>query len=225
MASSNILPSLSALAVPVTNLEHLDRNPRRGDVAAVARSYKRFGQRKPIVARRTGENEAGPTGTVLAGNHQLAAAISLDWDSIAVVFVDDDEATAQAYALADNRTAELGGFDEKLLSEVLSELEAVDASLIEAASYSDLLKNGATENRTPTDPASEWENMPDFEQEDKLSAYHTTVHFATEAAALKFFKLIGQDKRSSTWWPTGDGLKGSDVKLQYISEEEKEEDA
>lgn len=153
--ASNILSSLAALTVPVTNLEHLQKNPRRGDVAAVARSYKRFGQRKPIVARRTGENEDGPTGTVLAGNHQLAAAISLGWDSIAVVFVDDDEATAQAYALADNRTAELGGFDEVLLAEVLSELEAADASLLEAASYSDLLINGAAEDRTAAEEDSD----------------------------------------------------------------------
>lgn len=168
MASSNILPSLSALAIPVTNLEHLDRNPRRGDVEAVAKSYKRFGQRKPIVARRTGENEAGPTGTVLAGNHQLAAAISLGWDTIAVVFVDEDEDTSKAYALADNRTAELGGFDEVLLAEVLSELEAADASLLEAASYSDLLKNGAKDDRDKDEAPEDFDSV-----DENIETEHT----------------------------------------------------
>lgn len=91
---------LVPLAVPLDILESLPGNPRRGDVAAVVRSYAEFGQRKPIVARRRGG------GVVIAGNHQLAAARELGWDEIAVVWVDDDEVRAKAFALADNRTAE-----------------------------------------------------------------------------------------------------------------------
>ena len=64
-----IAPDLQSLAQPIDTLHLLDGNPRRGNVDAVARSYERFGQRKPIVARRDG--------TVIAGNHQLLAARSL----------------------------------------------------------------------------------------------------------------------------------------------------
>lgn len=124
--SENIAPGLTALAVPVDELDLLPGNPRIGDVDAVAASYRRFGQRKPIVARR------GPDGrgTVLAGNHQLQAARQLGWARIAVVWVDDDDATASAYALADNRTAELGGYDDAALAALITEVAAHDAALL-----------------------------------------------------------------------------------------------
>lgn len=112
-----IHPDLLSLAQPVDSLLNLPGNPRRGDVAAVSRSYQQFGQRKPIVARR-GDR------TVLAGNHQLLAARELGWDRIAVVFVDDDDVTAGAFALADNRTSDLGEYD---VDDLLALLQSVHA--------------------------------------------------------------------------------------------------
>lgn len=52
--------------VPVDRLVHLPSNPNQGDLHAVAASFARFGQRKPLVVRRLdddrGEIEAGNTG-------------------------------------------------------------------------------------------------------------------------------------------------------------------
>lgn len=124
-----IAPDLLPLAVSVKKLRHLDRNPRKGDVAAVMKSYKRFGQRKPIVARRDG--------TVIAGNHQLAAARKLGWTQIAVVWVDDDDTTATAYALADNRVGDLGTYDRDTLAELLAEVHAADENLLADTGYSE----------------------------------------------------------------------------------------
>lgn len=101
-----IVPALESLQVPIDDVHQLPGNPRRGDVDAVAASLQRFGQRKPIVARADG--------TITAGNHTWQAAKQLGWDSIAVVRIDDDDATASAFALADNRTAELGSYDDAL---------------------------------------------------------------------------------------------------------------
>jgi hypothetical protein len=115
--------------VPIDSLRLLDGNPRRGDVDAVARSLARFGQRKPVVANRDG--------TVLAGNHTLLAAQSLGWESLAVLYVDDDAATAKAFALADNRTAALGSFDDEQLAVMLAEVQAADPELLAAASFGD----------------------------------------------------------------------------------------
>ena len=121
-----IAPDLKPLARPIDDFHLLEGNPRRGDVQAVARSYERFGQRKPIVARRDG--------TVIAGNHQLLAARSLGWTEIAVVYVDDDDLTASAYALADNRTADLGSYDTEALAELIAEV-SVDLDLLLATGY------------------------------------------------------------------------------------------
>lgn len=109
-----IAPDLQPLAVPIGELKPLPGNPRRGDVEAVMRSYEKFGQRKPIVARRDG--------TIIAGNHQLEAARRLGWTEIAIVRVDDDDQTAKAYALADNRVGELGGYDDGALLSLLEDL-------------------------------------------------------------------------------------------------------
>ena len=127
MSTEHIAEDLRPLAQPIDLLKLLPGNPRRGDVEAVMRSYDRFGQRKPIVARRDG--------TVIAGNHQLQAAQRLGWSHIAVVWTDDDDLTAKAFALADNRTADLGAYDDADLR-ALIESVAIDPELLAAASYS-----------------------------------------------------------------------------------------
>lgn len=124
MIANDLLP----LSHPVGILRLMPGNPRKGDIDAVMKSYKQFGQRKPIVATRDG--------TVIAGNHQLLAARKLGWQKIAVVFVDDDDKTAKAFALADNRTAELGIYDNELLVEFIDEV-SIDPTLFEAISYSE----------------------------------------------------------------------------------------
>lgn len=132
-----IADSLRPLATPIDALVPDPNNARRGDVQAIRRSLNVFGQRKPIVARRTGTDADGrPTGVVIAGNHTLAAATDLGWSHVAVTFVDDDETTARAYALADNRTGELAGWDQDQLVATLRDL-AGSFDEIEALGWSD----------------------------------------------------------------------------------------
>jgi ParB-like chromosome segregation protein Spo0J len=113
--------------VDTSSLVELPGNPRRGDVDAIARSLQAFGQRTALVARRVDR-------VVLKGNHTLAAARQLGWDQLAVTWVDDDEITAKAYSLADNRTAELGTYDQAALIEML-EAVAPDESLLLATAW------------------------------------------------------------------------------------------
>lgn len=125
-----IIESLKNLAVAIDSLQGLPGNPRLGDVDAVAKSLERFGQRKPIVVRKD-------DGTIIAGNHTWQAAKKLGWKEIAVAYVGDDDTTAQAYALADNRTAELGSYDEQALKDLIDKVAAVDPDLIRTAGWSD----------------------------------------------------------------------------------------
>lgn len=119
-----IVDGLLPLATRTANLQTDPDNARRGDVEAVKRSLNVFGQRKPIVVKRTGQDANGdPVGLVIAGNHTLMAAEALGWDHVAAVFVEDDATTARAYALADNRTGELATWDYEQLSASLSELQ------------------------------------------------------------------------------------------------------
>jgi DNA modification methylase len=125
-----IIDSLKSLAVPIDSLQGLPGNPRRGDVDAVATSLSRFGQRKPIVVRKD-------DGTIIAGNHTWQAAKKLGWSEIAVAYVGDDDVTAQAYALADNRTAELGDYDDELLKALIDSVGQIDPELLKDTGWSD----------------------------------------------------------------------------------------
>jgi len=159
MTTANIAPDLLPLAQPIDTLHEMPGNPRRGDIEAVARSYERFGQRKPIVARRDG--------TVIAGNHQLKAARKLGWDRIAVIYTDDDDQTAKAYALADNRTSELGEIDPTALAEMISSVD--DAALLVAAGYGNVnLDEFASDGPVPDfAPVSE-DSQPRLDQRNPI---------------------------------------------------------
>jgi len=125
-----IQSDLQNLAYPITELQLLPGNPRRGDIEAVKRSLEAFGQRKPIVVRRSDS-------VVIAGNHTLQAAQALGWSEIAVVWVDDDEVTSKAFALADNRTAELGDYDEEALADLINDVGSLNPGLLESSGWDD----------------------------------------------------------------------------------------
>ena len=67
---NGIHESLTSLSIPIGSLVSLKDNPRRGDVDAIAASYKEFGQVKPIVVVQNNDGKY----TVIAGNHQFEAA-------------------------------------------------------------------------------------------------------------------------------------------------------
>lgn len=107
--------------VLISSLSFDSTNARRHDaknLAAIEGSLRKFGQRKPIVV--TGAN------VVVAGNGTLEAAKNLGWSEIDIVRIPFDwtPEMVKAYALADNRTAELAEWDAKVLAEQLVELDA-----------------------------------------------------------------------------------------------------
>jgi len=116
-----LLPIADFTADPENARLHDDRN-----LEAIARSLKAFGQQKPIVVDRDG--------IIVAGNGTVAAASSLGWTEIAVVRTGLNKDEARAYAIADNRTAELATWDEERLAATLGEL---DVDLAGAVGFSE----------------------------------------------------------------------------------------
>lgn len=124
-----ILPGLLPLAVDIDTIHPMRGNARKGDVERVARSLDRFKQRKPVVARTDG--------TIEAGHHVHAAAVSLGWTQIAVVFVEESDEEAKAFNVADNRLGDLGQYDHALLLDQLEDLQQYDQELLEITGYDD----------------------------------------------------------------------------------------
>jgi site-specific DNA-methyltransferase (adenine-specific) len=99
---------------------HDDKN-----LKAIQGSLKEFGQRKPIVI-----TEAG---VIVAGNGTVEAAKRLGWLEIDAVRVPGDWTPEQikAFALADNKTAELAKWDVQVLNAQLMELNELEFNIEE----------------------------------------------------------------------------------------------
>lgn len=105
-------PSLRSFAVPIATLSPDPDNARyhsTRNIRAIVSSLETYGQRLPLIANKAG--------VVKVGNGRLEAMQQLGWTHAAVLFVED--ARLHAYAIADNRTGELAGWDyPKLLESI-----------------------------------------------------------------------------------------------------------
>jgi hypothetical protein len=112
---------LAVERVPTDTLTAHERNPRRGDIARVADSLLINGQYRPLVVARDG--------TIIAGNHTWQAVKRLGWTEVDITRLDIDPDSDEAWRimLADNRTSDLGTYDDTLLLSILDALP--DATL------------------------------------------------------------------------------------------------
>lgn len=103
---------LEVATVPISSLKPWPENSRRHDLAVITESLTQHGQIKPLVVQRSANK-------VLAGNGTLEAAIGLGWTEIDVTFMDVDDEQAAKINVIDNRSYDLGGYDEaKLLAQL-----------------------------------------------------------------------------------------------------------
>lgn len=135
---SYIAEGLRSLAVPIDDL-HIDPANARTAHALdrIASSLKAYKQRKPIIANRA------QGGKIEAGNGTWLAAKKLGWSHIAVLFVDDDPATATAYGIADNRLSELSEWDLDALSALIPTVDELFTGFTDAEARDLLGERGA----------------------------------------------------------------------------------
>jgi DNA modification methylase len=110
---------------PIDRLIPYAKNPRThsdAQVAQIAASIAEFGFNNPVLV----DTKDG----IIAGHGRLLAARKLKLDQVPVVVLDHlSETQKRAYILADNRLAELAGWDEELLRGELAELRDADFNL------------------------------------------------------------------------------------------------
>jgi ParB-like chromosome segregation protein Spo0J len=124
---------------PVRDLNVYHKNPRVGDIESIANSLERNGQYRTIVVN-IGTN-AEHQMEVLAGNHTFLAARRLGWQKIKADFVDVDDERARAIVLADNKTAENGTYDEKIMGELLSQVPDIVSTGFKFDEAQDLIQS------------------------------------------------------------------------------------
>ncbi|MGW6499353.1 hypothetical protein [Nonomuraea angiospora] len=124
------------------------RNPKEHDLPGIRTSIEAFGC---IVAGELDER----TGRLVVGHGRLQVLEQMAADKASPpegILVDDDgtwlvpivrgwssrsDADAEAYLIANNRTPEKGGWEQRMLAEVLADVRDADPDLLAAAGYTD----------------------------------------------------------------------------------------
>jgi hypothetical protein len=135
--------ALTTSREPVAGLHTYHRNPRQGDVAAIRHSLVVNGQYKPLVVNRG--THTGRPAEVLAGNHTLKAVRDLAWPDVAVCWVDVDDDQAARIVATDNRTADLGDYDDQLLAELLGGLPDLAGTGYDETDLDELVRSLSTQ--------------------------------------------------------------------------------
>lgn len=113
---------LTVEALPVSALKPYANNPRthtKKQIRQIAQSIETFGWTNPILI----DADDG----VIAGHGRLAAAAQLGLETVPVIRIENmSAAQKRAYVIADNRLAELAGWDDTLLAVELQGLVDID---------------------------------------------------------------------------------------------------
>ena len=151
--------------IPIDLLRPYDRNARTHDkrqVAKIAMSLEQFGWMNPILAEANG--------TIIAGHGRWTAARELKMKTVPVIRVEHLSADqVRAYRLADNRLAELAGWDQEMLTIELQHLSTIELGCsIEVMGWDhaeiDVMLDPPTD--APVDPADQ--DIPPL-QDDAVS--------------------------------------------------------
>jgi ParB-like chromosome segregation protein Spo0J len=132
---------MTELRIETVNIDSLTPDPanaRKHDernISAIADSLRLFGQRKPITVT--------PDSIVITGNGTVRAAKSLGWTEIVIARtpVGWTHEQIRAWAIADNQTAMLAEWDDKILADQLLELDA-NGWKLEEIGFANLEPNG-----------------------------------------------------------------------------------
>lgn len=186
--------------VKIKELTPWEENPRDNQAAIdeVAKSIKRFGFASPIIARTADK-------MIIAGHTRFEAAKKLGLKSVPVRFMDLDMNDAQLLALADNKMGEIADWDYEQLRTVIHSMNNQDLDLSNLGWSEFEIENLSLEIETGENNADEeWVDMPEYQHDDKTSAFSIKIHFANKEDLDAFSEIVNQtitEKTVSIWYP------------------------
>ena len=155
----------------LSEIKPYENNPRNNDDAVqyVANSLKKFGWKQPIVIDKDG--------VIVAGHTRYRAALQLGMKTAPCVVADDlTEEEIRGYRLADNKTAEMAGWNFPLLDLELAEITTFDMADFGFTDY----------NHDDIDDF--FENADNVEKEEKLHVI-TCPHCGKQITLTKDFHI------------------------------------
>lgn len=152
---------LTIETMPVSALEPYARNPRRHtkqQIRQIAKSIETFDWTNPILI--------DGSGGVIAGHGRLEAAKLLGLERVPTIrLADMTEAQVRAYVIADNRLAELAGWDDELLAIELQALTEIDLDFdIEITGFATAEIDGLITGLNGTEDDDEADRLPEIDE-------------------------------------------------------------
>lgn len=163
--------------VKIQDLNYYYKNPRKGDIEAIANSLKTHGQYKTICVNKG--TKTGRPLEILAGNHTIKAARTLGWETIQATLIDVDEEAAAKIVIADNRTSDLAENDPAILVDLIESLTDLDGTGWANEELEEL-----AETIQATTNLDDLENEFGQFDEDDLNKNLTLEHLTPETLAL-----------------------------------------
>jgi ParB-like chromosome segregation protein Spo0J len=195
---SPVWPADAVERRPLDKLIPYARNARRHtdeQIARIAASMSEWGWTMPALVDESD--------VLIAGHGRVLAALKLGWGEAPVMIARGwTEEQKRAYRVADNRLSELSQWDNLLLASEFVELRDLRADLLEVTGFTAVELEAML--APESDPAREWQGMPEFKQGNKTAYKTLAVHLKDEAAVKRFSELVGQpitDKTRFLWYP------------------------
>ncbi len=186
------------------DLKPYENNPRLHSelqIIQIATSIKEFGFINPILADEKN--------MILAGHGRFLASQRLELDKVPVVVVEGlSEAQKKALVIADNKIASNSEWDEDLLWEEIRKLNELGFDINKLA-FEEMEVLPMIDPNVVSDLTGEWEDMPEFTEDDKTAFRTILVHFTCEEDVDKFSKLVKQsftDKTKFMWYPEQENM-------------------
>ena len=194
---------------PLSRFIPYEHNPRKNDQAVpqMMQSIREFGFKIPILAKSDG--------SVVDGHLRLKAALELRLTEAPVILCDEwSEQQVKAFRLLVNRSATWADWDEELLASELEQLKDFNFDLsltgFEANELEQIFASSKLTQET------EWQDMPEFHQDDQLAFHTIKVHFRDVEGIEQFAKLIAHKLTTDTrfiWFPLQENVVVADKRF------------
>lgn len=205
--------------VPLTVLIPFSGNPRVGNVEAISESLTLNGQYRPIVVRRE-------TREILAGNHTWKAAVSLNWDTIKVTYVEKiTDEQAKRIVLADNRYSDIAEYDNDVLLALLKTMEDLEGSGYTPLDLDDLIEELGGRNNTELTDEDSVPNTPEIPYSKPGDVWLLGPHrliCGDATVTTDYDVLLGEERADLLWTDPPYGVNyvgGTDEALQILNDD------
>ncbi|MFI6182558.1 hypothetical protein ACIA8R_44015 [Nonomuraea sp. NPDC051191] len=179
------------------------RNPKEHDLPAIRTSIEEFGcviageldertgrlvvghGRLQVLEEMAAEGESPPEGVLIDDDGTWLPPIVRGWSS-------RSDADAEAYLIANNRTTERGGWEERMLAEVLADVRDADPDLLAATGYTadDLTQMAAADDHRPEEELPE---PGDADEDVRPEVWGIVVTCANETEQTRLLERLADE--------------------------------